>query len=84
MADGVSSVFGLGDIARTLVTELNLVCSGTHQDEENVRLLLETMRPTWLTVHLTDSLLRNYDNSVVPDDSKYLLNITPCFEKIVS
>ena len=85
MADGLArSAPGLDEVTRTLVTELSLVSGEAGRREEHVRLLLETTRPDWLRMYLADSLLRNYDYAVVPDEKKHLLHRPPSLEKIVS
>lgn len=75
---------GVSPRMMTLATELALTCGRIHKDEEGLRTLLQSLRPTWLKVQMLDIILRSYNDTLVPIQSKVLLGEELSVEKIVS
>ena len=74
----------LSERSRTFVTELFLACSGLHGSEVTLKRFLETCRPTWLRMHLTDKFLGNYIDRLVPLERRHINTKALSLEKIVS
>lgn len=68
----------------SLATELVLTCGRSHDQEDGLRILLESCRPAWLKMHVLDIMMHSYDDCLVPQESKHLLAKGLCMEKIVS
>ena len=74
----------LSERSRTFVTELFLACGGFHRNKATLRRFLETCSPTWLRMHVTDMLLANYIDRLVPLERRHLNTKGLSLEKIVS
>ena len=74
----------LSERSRTFVTELFLACGGLHGSEVTLKRFLETCRPTWLRMHVTDKFLGNYIDRLVPPERRHINTKALSLEKIVS
>jgi len=74
----------LSERSRTFVTELFLTCGGLQGSEVTLKWVLETCKPTWLRMHVTDMLLGNYIDRLVPLERRHLNTKALSLEKIVS
>lgn len=74
----------LSERSRTFVTELFLACvPGIHGKDATLKWFLETCNPTWLRMHVTDMLLANYIDRLVPLERRHV-NKALSLQKIVS
>lgn len=73
----------LSERSRTFVTELYLACGGLHESEVTLKRFLETCNPTWLRMHVTDMLLANYVDRLVPLERRHVNTKALSLEKIV-
>lgn len=71
----------LSERSRTFVTELFLVFE--NGNEAALRRVLETCSPTWLRMQVTDMLLVNYNDHLVPLERRHLNTKGLSLEKIV-
>ncbi|KAL9982175.1 hypothetical protein ACROYT_G010986 [Oculina patagonica] len=74
----------LSERSRTFVTELYLACGRLHESEVTLKRFLETCSPTWLRMHVTDMLLANYVDRLVPLERRHVNSKALSLEKIVS
>ena len=74
----------LSERSRTFVTELFLACGRQHGSEVSLKRFLETCTPTWLRMHVTDMLLANYVDRLVPLERRHVNSSALSLEKIVS
>jgi len=72
----------LTERSRTFVTEV--ACGGVNRIEACLKRFLETCGSTWLKMHVTDMLLENYSDFLVPIERRLLKNKALSLEKIVS
>ncbi|XP_027047528.1 SMC5-SMC6 complex localization factor protein 1-like [Pocillopora damicornis] len=72
----------LSERSRTFVTELFLVFE--NGNEAALRRVLETCSPTWIRMQVTDMLLVNYNDHLVPLERRHLNTKGLSLEKIVS
>ena len=71
----------LSERSRTFLTELAF--GGLHRGEVCLRRFLETCGSTWLKMHVTDMLLANYSDCLVPLERRPLKSKALSLEKIV-
>lgn len=71
----------LSERSRTFLTELAF--RGSHRSEVSLRRFLETCGSTWLKMHVTDMLLANYSDCLVPLERRFLKSKALSLEKIV-
>ena len=74
----------MSERSRTFVTELSVVCRGSHENDVALRMFLETCTFTWLKMHVTDMILANYMHGLVPVGNLHLKTKRLSLEKIVS
>ena len=71
----------LSERSRTFLTEL--ACRGSHRSEACLKRFLETCGSAWIKMHVTDMLLANYSDCLVPLERRPLKSKPLSLEKIV-
>lgn len=84
MGDRHSFGIGAGSWMMSLATEMVLTCGRSHKQEDGLRVLLQSLQPTWLKVQILDIMLSSYNDCLVPAQCKSLLAGELSLEKIVS
>ncbi|XP_001633927.2 uncharacterized protein LOC5513685 isoform X2 [Nematostella vectensis] len=74
----------IGTRMSSLATEMMLTCGQSHEAEGPLRLFLETCRPSWLKMKVTEIMLGGFDDCLVPQVSKDLLARGLSLKKIVN